>query len=46
MNYHYGDWVYKKYGLEGTMTGNFFSSQAQELTAAFEKQGIECQVVF
>jgi len=46
MNYHYADWVYKKYGLEGTMTGNFFSSQAQELTAAFEKQGIECQVVF
>jgi DNA repair photolyase len=46
MNYHYGDWVYKKYGLEGTMTGNFFFSQAQELNAAFEKQGIECQVVF
>ena len=46
MNYHYGDWVYKKYGLEGSMTFNFFSSQAQELTVAFEKQGIDCQVVF
>jgi DNA repair photolyase len=46
MNYHYGDWVYKKHGLESTMTGNFFSSQAQELTAAFEKQGIECQMLF
>jgi DNA repair photolyase len=46
MNYHYGDWVYKKYRLEGTMTDNFFLSQAQELTTAFETQGIECQVVF
>ena len=46
MNYHYGDWVYKKYGLEGSMTFNFFSSQAQALTVAFEKQGIDCQVVF
>jgi DNA repair photolyase len=46
MNYHYGDWVYRKYGLESTITGDFFSSQAQELTTAFEKQGTECRVVF
>jgi DNA repair photolyase len=46
MNYHYGDWVYRKHGLEGSMGGDFFLSQTQELIAALMKQGIECQVVF
>lgn len=46
MNYHYADWVYKRYGLKGSMMDDFFTSQARELTAAFEKQGIECRVVF
>ena len=46
MNYHYGDWLYKRYGLEGNMTDNFFTSQAQGLTAAFEEKGVDCQVVF
>jgi hypothetical protein len=25
MNYHYGDWVYRKYGLLDKMTDEFFS---------------------
>ena len=46
MNYHYGDWVYRKHGLEDAMSDDFFSLKAGELASAFEKQGIECQVVF
>jgi len=46
MNYHYGDWVYRKYELESTMSGDFFYRKSKELASAFEKQGIKCQVLF
>ena len=46
MNYHYGDWVYRKYDLEGTMSDDFFSRKSKELAFAFEKHGIECKVLF
>ncbi len=46
MNYHYGDWVYRKYKLESTMSDGFFASKGIELASDFRKQGIECRVVF
>jgi DNA repair photolyase len=46
MNYHYGDWVYRRYKLEGTMSDAFFSQTSKELASGFEKRGIDCQVVF
>jgi len=46
MNYHYGDWVYKKYKLEDAMGDDFFSRKSKDLASAFEKQGINCRVVF
>ena len=46
MNYHYGDWVYRKYKLEGALGDDFFFQKSKELARAFEKQGIDCQVVF
>lgn len=46
VNYHYSDWVYRRYKLEGVMGGDFFSRTRKELTSAFEKQGINCRVVF
>jgi len=46
MNYHYSDWVYSRYKLEGAMADDFFSRKSRELAAAFKKQGIDCQVVF
>jgi len=39
MNYHYADWVYKKYQLEKIQNGN-------ELANLFKKENIPCQVVF
>lgn len=46
MNYHYADWVYKKYGLEWAMDDAFFTEKAEELNKGFEKEGIPCEIVF
>ena len=46
MNYHYGDWVYKKHNLESAKSDDFFFLKGKELAPAFEKAGIECQVLF
>jgi len=46
MNYHYGDWVYRKHNLEGTKSDDFFSLKGKELASHFRKQGVECRVLF
>ena len=46
MNYHYGDWVYRKYHLEDAMSYDFFYSKGKELASAFAEQGVECRVLF
>jgi DNA repair photolyase len=33
MNYHYANWVYRKYGLEHALSDEFFARVAQELRA-------------
>ena len=42
MNYHYGDWVYRKYGLEDKMTDAYFSRVERTLSSAFAQLGIRC----
>jgi len=46
MNYHYGDWVYRKYELEDAMSDHFFSRKGRAVASAFEEQGINCRVLF
>jgi DNA repair photolyase len=46
LNYHYGDWVYRKHHLEEAMSYDFFLSEGNGLASAFGKQGIECRVLF
>jgi len=46
MNYHYGDWVYRKYKLEDAMSDDFFSQKSKDLVSAFEEQAISCRVLF
>jgi DNA repair photolyase len=46
MNYHYSDWIYRRYNFEAAMSDDFFYRTSKELAAAFEKQGINCKVVF
>ena len=45
MNYHYSDWVYRKYNLEAIISDEFIHRTAKELADAFEKRGIDCRVV-
>jgi DNA repair photolyase len=42
MNYHYADWVYRKYGLEDKMTEDFFRRAAAAISSAFASLGISC----
>ena len=46
MNYHYADWVYRKYGLEDYLADDYFTRTARQLAAAWEGTGIDCQVVY
>jgi DNA repair photolyase len=33
MNYHYADWVYRKYGMEDTLTDDFFEQTLEKLAS-------------
>jgi DNA repair photolyase len=46
LNYHYADWAYKKYGMQGAMDDEFFIQTGEELITGFEKAGIVCQKLF
>ena len=46
MNYHYGDWVYRKHKLEYAMSEDFFIQKKVELRNASRKKGIPCHVLF
>ena len=42
MNYHHGDWVYRKYGLTDKMRDGFFRQTEQILSVNFANLGIRC----
>jgi DNA repair photolyase len=42
MNYHYADWVYRKYNLEDKMTDEYFSQMERALSLKFRKVGVRC----
>lgn len=44
-NYHYADRFYKKYGMQWALEEEFFQQKSEELQAAFEKEGILCQIL-
>ncbi len=46
LNYHYADWVYRKYKLEWAREDKFFIQKGKELKEAFEKEKIPCQLLF
>jgi DNA repair photolyase len=45
MNYHYGDWVYKKYKMEEALTDDYYLRTSDRLVSAFAAQGIDCHRV-
>ena len=46
MNYHYADWVYRKYGLEYAKTDNFFTQKKMEFARALEMEEIPYRLLF
>ena len=46
MNYHYADWIYRKYGLEDRLSDDSFYRTAREIANICGKSGIECRIVF
>lgn len=46
MNYHYADWVYRKYDIEYAKKDEFFSQMKDKLVKGFEESGILCEVLF
>ena len=46
MNYHYADWVYRKYRIERARKEEFFIKRGEELRRLFEKEKIPCQLLF
>jgi DNA repair photolyase len=46
MNYTYGNWVYRKHGLDDKMTDDFFYRTGQGLASSCRRLGIDCHVIF
>jgi DNA repair photolyase len=42
LNYHYADWVYRKYGLEDKRTDDYFDRTERGLSSSFAELGIHC----
>ena len=42
LNYHYADWVYRKYSLTDKMSGDYFVRTRLALSESFRKMGIPC----
>lgn len=46
MNYHYADWIYRKYGLEDKLSDDFFQMTGRKLADFCRKSGIACNLTF
>jgi DNA repair photolyase len=46
MNYHYADWVYKKYRLEYAISEDFFRKKKVEMAKVFTNEGIPYEFIF
>ncbi|NCO68642.1 MAG: radical SAM protein [Nitrospirae bacterium CG_4_10_14_0_8_um_filter_41_23] len=46
MNYHYADWVYRRYKIEWARKEEFFIQRGRAIKRLFEKKKIPCQLLF
>ncbi len=46
MNYNYGAWVYRKYGMREKLCEDFFRQTSSELVSTLEAAGVPCRVVY
>jgi DNA repair photolyase len=45
LNYHYADWVYKRYHLVDFKSDEYFSITSREICSALGKRGIDCRSI-
>jgi len=45
MNYHYADWVYRRYRIEWARQEAYFSEKGDELKRLFDREGIPCTLI-
>ncbi len=46
MNYHYADWVYRKYKLQDKLSDDFIYRTGRKIACECRKLGIDCRLVF
>jgi DNA repair photolyase len=46
MNYHYADWIYKKFGLEYAISEEFFKQKALEISEVLKKEKVPHEILF
>jgi DNA repair photolyase len=46
MNYHYADWIYRKYRLEDKLTDDFFQRTGRVIADVCKKSGIACNLAY
>lgn len=46
MNYHYADWVYRKYNLEKSWNDDYFSRAGREICSALRQRDVDCQILY
>ena len=46
MNYHYSDWIYRKWGFEDNLTDEYFYQAGQKIALLCNTLGIPCRIVF
>ncbi len=45
MNYNYADWVYRKYGLQGKLSDDYFCQARKLIYDKCTELGLECRLV-
>ena len=45
LNYHYADWVFKRYEFRDFLRPDYFPRTSQVICSALKKQGIECEII-
>jgi DNA repair photolyase len=46
MNYHYADWVYRKYKLQDKLSDDYFRGTGQKIVDECSELGMDCRLVF
>ena len=46
MNYHYTDWIYRKYAMEDKLSDDYFQKVVLEIANACNKSNINCNIAF